>query len=134
MPDKNPILKVEDLKVEFATYGGTVQAVRGVSFDVQPGEILAIVGESGCGKSVTCQSLMGLIPCPPGKITSGTAHLDGRDILRLKGSELEKVRGGEVSMIFQDPLTSLNPTMTVGQQIAEVMIRHQFRRSRRRDQ
>jgi oligopeptide/dipeptide ABC transporter ATP-binding protein len=120
-----PVLSVKDLAVEFATYGGTVKAVRGVSFDVYPGEVLAIVGESGCGKSVTCQSLLGLIPCPPGKITSGSAVLGERDILRLRSRELEAIRGAEISMIFQDPLTSLNPTMTVGQQIAEVLIKHQ---------
>src|SRR5687767_2395580 len=120
--DQQPVLRVKDLAVEFATYGGTVQAVRGVSFDVYPGEVLAIVGESGCGKSVTCQTLMGLIPCPPGRVTAGTAVLDGRDILKLPPRELEALRGAEMSMIFQDPLTSLNPTMTVGQQIAEVLI------------
>jgi oligopeptide/dipeptide ABC transporter ATP-binding protein len=124
MTDKKPILEVKDLKVEFDTYGGVVKAVRGVSFEIYPGETLAIVGESGCGKSVTCQSLMGLIPQPPGRIVSGTAHLQGRDILAISPSELREVRGKELGMIFQDPLTSLNPTMKVGDQIAEVIIKH----------
>ena len=119
------ILSVKDLCVEFNTYGGTVKAVRGVSFDVHKGEVLAVVGESGCGKSVTFQTLMGLIPCPPGKVTSGSALLDGVDLLQLNPRKMEAVRGREMSMIFQDPLTSLNPTMTVGKQIAEVMVRHQ---------
>lgn len=124
MEKKNPLLKVDNLRVEFNTYGGVVKAVRGVSFEVYPGETLAIVGESGCGKSVTCQSLMGLIPCPPGKIVAGSAMLDGRDILKLSPKELQSVRGKDLGMIFQDPLTSLNPTMKVGNQIAEVIIRH----------
>jgi oligopeptide transport system ATP-binding protein len=122
--DSKPILDVKDLEVEFATYGGTVKAVRGVSLEVRAGEVLAIVGESGSGKSVLVQSLMGLTPCPPGKVTSGTAMMEGKDLLHLSRSEMESMRGFALSMIFQDPLTSLNPTMTVGQQIAEVIIRH----------
>jgi oligopeptide transport system ATP-binding protein len=119
-----PLLSVKDLAVDFGTYGGRVQAVRGVSFDVHPGEVLAIVGESGCGKSVTVQALMGLIPSPPGRIVAGTAMLGGQDILKLGRKQQEAIRGRDVSMIFQDPLTSLNPTMTVGDQIAEVLIKH----------
>ncbi|HIE86261.1 MAG TPA: ABC transporter ATP-binding protein [Gammaproteobacteria bacterium] len=118
------ILSVKDLEVEFATYGGTVKAVRGVSFDVTRGETLAIVGESGCGKSVTVQSLMGLIPMPPGKITGGTATLNGKNILNLPPAEANKFRGVEVGMIFQDPMSSLNPTMTIGDQIAETLKVH----------
>ena len=118
------ILSVKDLEVEFATYGGTVKAVRGVSFDVTRGETLAIVGESGCGKSVTVQSLMGLIPMPPGKITGGSATLNGKNILNLPPSEANKFRGVEVGMIFQDPMSSLNPTMTIGDQIAETLKVH----------
>jgi len=120
----DPILKVSDLKVEFDTYGGIVQAVRGVNFQVAAGETLAIVGESGCGKSVTVQSLMGLIPMPPGRITSGSAQYNGQEILgrtRINGREL---RGSEIGMIFQDPMTSLNPTMTIGDQIAETLKVH----------
>ena len=116
-----PLLKVEDLKVEFDTYGGTVQAVRGVSFDVTAGKTLAIVGESGCGKSVTVQSLMGLIPIPPGRITSGSATLRGTNILGRKTVDGKDIRGDQIGMIFQDPMTSLNPTMNIGNQIAETL-------------
>ncbi|MDC1322660.1 ABC transporter ATP-binding protein [Pseudomonadales bacterium] len=119
-----PLLKVEDLHVEFATYGGTVHAVRGVSFDINAGETLAIVGESGCGKSVTVQSLMGLIPMPPGQITQGSAELMGHDILSSKFIKGQDIRGNKVSMIFQDPMTSLNPTMNIGSQIAETLEVH----------
>jgi oligopeptide/dipeptide ABC transporter ATP-binding protein len=120
----NTILSVKNLEVEFETYGGIVKAVRGVSFDVTRGETLAIVGESGCGKSVTVQALMGLIPVPPGKITNGTATFNGRDILNLPTAEANKFRGVEVGMIFQDPMSSLNPTMTIGDQIAETLKVH----------
>ncbi len=119
-----PLLEVDDLHVEFDTYGGTVHAVRGVSFNVEPGETLAIVGESGCGKSVTVQSIMGLIPMPPGRITSGHARLHGHDILRSKLIDGADIRGDEIGMIFQDPMTSLNPTMTIGDQIAETLVVH----------
>lgn len=118
------ILDVKNLEVEFATYGGTVKAVRGVSFTVERGETLAIVGESGCGKSVTVQSLMGLIPMPPGKITGGTATLSNKNILNLPPREANAFRGVEIGMIFQDPMTSLNPTMTIGDQIAETLKVH----------
>ena len=121
----NTILSVKDLQVEFATYGGKVQAVRGVSFDVAAGETLAIVGESGCGKSVTVQSLMGLIPMPPGKITAGSATLKGQNIIGLPTKKANKFRGVEIGMIFQDPMSSLNPTMTIGNQIAETLTVHQ---------
>jgi oligopeptide/dipeptide ABC transporter ATP-binding protein len=120
----DPILKVDDLEVEFATYGGTVKAVRKVSFEVARGETLAIVGESGCGKSVTVQSLMGLIPMPPGRITGGSATLNGKNILGLPAREANKFRGVEIGMIFQDPMTSLNPTMRIGDQIAETLHVH----------
>jgi oligopeptide/dipeptide ABC transporter ATP-binding protein len=119
-----PLLSVKDLQVEFDTYGGTVQAVRGVSFDVEAGKTLAIVGESGCGKSVTVQSIMGLIPMPPGRITSGTAMMNGVDIIGRKTINGEDIRGGQIGMIFQDPMTSLNPTMNIGSQIAETLIVH----------
>ena len=118
------VLEVRDLHVEFDTYGGIVHAVRGVSFDVFAGKTLAIVGESGCGKSVTVQSIMGLIPMPPGRITRGSARLQGHDILRSKLIDGEDVRGGRIGMIFQDPMTSLNPTMTIGAQIAETLVVH----------
>ena len=124
-----PILSVRDLRVEFDTYGGTVHAVRGISFDVFRGKTLAIVGESGCGKSVSVQSIMGLTPMPPGRITSGTAMLrvagtTGQDILRNRLIDGEDIRGGRIGMIFQDPMTSLNPTMRIGDQIAETLIVH----------
>ena len=119
-----PVLEVADLHVEFDTYGGIVKAVRGVSFNARRGKTLAIVGESGCGKSVTVQSIMGLIPTPPGRITRGTAMLDGIDIISRKTIDGEDIRGAKVGMIFQDPMTSLNPTMTIGDQIAEVLEVH----------
>ena len=118
------LLEVRDLEVQFATYGGTVQAVRGVSFDVHAGKTLAIVGESGCGKSVTVQSVMGLIPMPPGRVTGGTARFNGHDLLESPVIDGEDVRGAQVGMIFQDPMTSLNPTMRVGDQIAETLQVH----------
>ncbi len=119
------ILEVKDLHVSFQTYGGDVQAVRGVNFNLYKGETLAIVGESGSGKSVTAQTLMKLIPMPPGKITGGQILFDGTDIVSKTEKEMEKIRGKEISMIFQDPMTSLNPTMRVGKQIMEVLIKHQ---------
>lgn len=119
------LLEVKDLHVSFQTYGGDVQAVRGVSFDLYKGETLAIVGESGSGKSVTAQSLMKLIPMPPGKITRGQILLDGDDLVSKTEKQMENIRGKEISMIFQDPMTSLNPTMKVGKQITEVLIKHQ---------
>ncbi|MDQ0268735.1 ABC transporter ATP-binding protein [Cytobacillus purgationiresistens] len=119
------ILEVKDLKVSFQTYGGQVQAVRGVSFDLHKGETLAIVGESGSGKSVTAQTLMKLIPMPPGKITGGQIMFNGEDIVKKTDKAMEKIRGKEMSMIFQDPMTSLNPTMKIGTQIMEGLIKHQ---------
>jgi oligopeptide/dipeptide ABC transporter ATP-binding protein len=118
------LLRVEDLNVEFDTYGGVVKAVRGISFDVHSGKTLAIVGESGCGKSVSVQSVMGLIPMPPGRITEGRALLRGVDILGRKTIDGRDIRGREIGMIFQDPMTSLNPTMTIGAQIAEPLEVH----------
>ena len=118
------VLDVQNLSVEFSTYGGVVSAVRGVSYQVHRGQTLAVVGESGCGKSVTVQALMGLIPMPPGRITSGSAKLLGRELIGLSASEINRVRGADIGMIFQDPMTSLNPTMRVGDQIAETLIAH----------
>lgn len=118
------ILKVEDLQVSFFTYAGEVQAVRGVSFDVKKGEAVGIVGESGCGKSVTAQSIMRLIPIPPGKIKNGEVLFDGKDLTKLSEKEMEGIRGKDIGMIFQDPMTSLNPTMTIGRQITEGLIKH----------
>ena len=119
------LLQVEDLSVSFDTYVGEVQAVRGTSFYVDKGETLAIVGESGCGKSVTAQTLMKLIPMPPGRIKTGSILFDGKEIVTMKDKQMEGLRGSEISMIFQDPMTSLNPTMKIGKQIMEVLIKHQ---------
>ncbi|AFS71009.1 MULTISPECIES: ABC transporter ATP-binding protein [Exiguobacterium] len=119
------ILSVRDLTVAFHTYAGTVQAVRGVSFDLKKGETLAIVGESGSGKSVTSKAIMRLIPNPPGEITKGEIMFEGRDLVKLSDKEMQKVRGRDIAMIFQDPMTSLNPTMTIYKQIAEGLKRHQ---------
>jgi ABC-type dipeptide/oligopeptide/nickel transport system ATPase component len=118
------ILDVQDLSVEFDTYGGIVKAVRRVSFGVEEGRTLAIVGESGCGKSVSVQSIMGLTPMPPGRITEGRALLRGVDILGRTTIDGKDIRGREIGMIFQDPMTSLNPTMSIGAQIAEPLIVH----------
>lgn len=118
------VLEVKDLRVEFDTYGGVVKAVRGVNFEVSQGETLAIVGESGCGKSVSIQSILGLIPTPPGRVTSGSAKLEGKELMGLKISELNKIRGRDIGVIFQDPMTSLNPTMTIGEQISEALMWH----------
>ncbi len=121
---RTALLEVDDLHVEFDTYGGIVKAVRNVGFKVDEGRTLAIVGESGCGKSVTVQSIMGLTPTPPGRITKGTAIFDGVDILVQKVIDGEDIRGARIGMIFQDPMSSLNPTMTVGDQVAETLIVH----------
>ncbi|MBZ9624962.1 ABC transporter ATP-binding protein [Clostridium sp. FP2] len=119
------ILDVKDLRVSFHTYAGEVQAVRGISFYLKKGETLAVVGESGCGKTVTSKSLMRLIPEPPGEIKKGSKILfDGKDISLMSEKELRALRGSDISMIFQDPMTSLNPTMTIGRQISESLIIH----------
>src|SRR6185503_7681902 len=118
------LLEVEDLSTWFFTRQGIVKAVDGVDFGVASGETLAIVGESGCGKSMTALSLMRLIPDPPGRIVSGTIKLGGRDLLKLSEEEMRRVRGNDISMIFQEPMTSLNPVMTIGKQITEALILH----------
>jgi peptide/nickel transport system ATP-binding protein len=119
------LLKVEDLRTYFYLRGGILKAVDGVSFSLRPQETLAIVGESGCGKSMTALSLMRLIPDPPGRIVGGAVRLDGVDLLRLDEPAMRRVRGKDISMIFQEPMTSLNPVMTVGQQIAEALLLHE---------
>jgi oligopeptide/dipeptide ABC transporter ATP-binding protein len=118
------LLEVDDLRTHFFTREGAVRAVDGVSFSVDKGKTLGIVGESGCGKSVTALSIMGLIPKPPAKIVSGEIRFDGRDLTKLSEKQLEDVRGREIAMIFQDPMTSLNPTLKIGTQITEVLDRH----------
>jgi oligopeptide transport system ATP-binding protein len=119
-----PLLTVNDLRTYFHTRAGVVRAVDGVSFSVDKGETLGIVGESGSGKSVACYSLMGLIPKPPGRIESGTADFDGMDLLKMSERELNRVRGRRVSMIFQDPMTSLNPFLRVEDQLVEPLLLH----------
>ena len=119
-----PLLEVRDLAVEFTTEGGVARAVDGVSFDVRPGEVLGVVGESGCGKSVTAMSLLRLIPSPPGRIASGSVLFKGRDLLKLPLPELRAVRGCQVSMIFQDPMQSLSPLHKIGAQLVETVLLH----------
>ncbi len=119
------VLQVRDLRTYFITRWGVVKAVDGVSFDLHAGETLGIVGESGSGKSVTALSLMKLIPSPPGKIVSGEVILGGQDIIPLSESEMQKVRGGKIAMILQDPMTSLNPVFTIGNQVTEAIRIHQ---------
>lgn len=118
------ILEVKDLEVNFKTYGGKINAVRGVSFHLDKGECIAIVGESGCGKSVTTKAIMGLIPSPPGEISNGSVMFQNMDLLKLSKKQMREIRGSEISMIFQDPMTYLNPTMTIGKQIREGILKH----------
>jgi len=119
-----PILSIKNLAVEFKTDDGIVHAVDDISYDVFPGETLGIVGESGSGKSVSTLSILGLIPQPPGRIVSGTAMFKGKDLLKMGKRELRRVRGDEVAMVFQDPMTSLNPVLKVGYQLGEAIKTH----------
>ncbi len=119
------LLDVKGLRVSFDTYAGEVQAVRGVDFYVNKGEALGIVGESGCGKSVTVKSIMQLLPSPPARYKEGIIDFNGKNLLEYSDRQMESIRGSEISMIFQDPMTSLNPTMKVGKQIMEGLIKHQ---------
>jgi oligopeptide/dipeptide ABC transporter ATP-binding protein len=119
-----PILSIKDLVVEFKTDDGIVHAVDGISYDVYPGETLGIVGESGSGKSVSTMSILGLIPQPPGRIPSGTAIFKGQDLLKMKKRELRRFRGDELAMVFQDPMTSLNPVLKIGYQLGEMIKTH----------
>jgi oligopeptide transport system ATP-binding protein len=119
-----PLLQIKNLKTVFNTEYGTVNAVDGVSFDLQEGETLGLVGESGCGKSVSALSIMGLIPSPPGKIVSGEVNFNGLDLLKITPEEMRKIRGNEIAMIFQEPMTSLNPVLTIGRQIIEPLMIH----------
>ncbi|MCH8892124.1 MAG: ABC transporter ATP-binding protein [Chloroflexi bacterium] len=119
------VLTVEDLRTYFTTRWGTVKAVDGISFDLRRGETLGIVGESGCGKSVTMLSLMRLIPIPPGRIVSGKIILDGDDILQISEQEMARIRGSKIALIIQDPMTSLNPVFSIGNQVEEAIKIHQ---------
>ena len=120
-----PVLEVRGLRTLFFTRQGLVRAVSDLSFHVGRGEVLAIVGESGCGKSITALSVMRLVPTPPGRIDAGSVKLEGRDLLAIDEEEMRAVRGNEISMIFQEPMTSLNPVLTIGSQIAEAVRLHQ---------
>jgi len=120
----DPVLSIKNLTVEFDTEDGVVHAVTDVSYDLHPGEILGIVGESGSGKSVSVMSMLGLIPQPPGRIAQGEALYKGEDLLKLPKRRLREIRGGEIAMIFQDPMTSLNPVLTIGDQIGEAIKVH----------
>ncbi|HEY8068766.1 MAG TPA: ABC transporter ATP-binding protein [Burkholderiales bacterium] len=120
----SPLLEVKDLRTHFSVEGGEFRAVDGVSFELEAGRTLGIVGESGCGKSVTALSVMGLVPRPPGRVAGGEILFEGRDLLQLKGEELRALRGDRISMIFQEPMSSLNPAFTIGDQIAEVLLQH----------
>src|SRR5438477_4409134 len=120
-----PLLEVKELHTEFRTGAGVVRAVDGISYTVDPGETVAIVGESGSGKSVGALSIMRLIPDPPGRITAGEIMFDGRDLRRLIEAEMRDIRGRDIGMVFQEPMTSLNPVLTIGRQITETLEQHQ---------
>src|SRR3954451_17597726 len=119
-----PLLEIKDLHTEFRTGAGTVRAVDGISYTVDPGETVAIVGERGSGKSVSALSVLRLIPDPPGRITQGEIRFAGRDILQLTDAEMREVRGGDIGMVFQESMTSLNPVLTIGRQITETVEQH----------
>ena len=125
MPTRPPLLHIENLTTSFHTNDTVVQAVRGVNLHINQAEILAIVGESGCGKSVTALSILRLIPMPPGRFDSGQIKFNNHDLLSLSETDMQKVRGNDISMIFQEPMTSLNPIFTIGDQIGESIIQHQ---------
>ena len=120
----SPVLRVSDLAIEFATEDGVVRAVDGVSFDVEANETLGLVGESGCGKTVTALSILRLIPMPPGRIARGRIELNGRDLVPLADAGIQEIRGRDISMIFQEPMTALNPVFTIGSQMTDVLRRH----------
>src|SRR5689334_6426299 len=120
-----PLLAIEDLRTYFFTRDGVVRAVDGVSYSVRTGETLAVVGESGCGKSVTALSVLRLVASPPGRIVGGAIRFQGDNLLGFSDAEMRSIRGNEISMIFQEPMTSLNPVLTIGRQIAETLMLHQ---------
>ncbi|MCB9419597.1 MAG: ABC transporter ATP-binding protein [Ardenticatenaceae bacterium] len=124
MNPSNTILEVDNLQVQFETPEGIVHAVNGISYQVKEGEAVAVVGESGCGKSVSMMSILGLIPIPPGKIVNGRATWLNRDLIKLPEEEMEEIRGGEIGMIFQDPMTSLNPVLSIERQLTEALRKH----------
>ena len=118
------LLEIEDLRTQFFTSAGTVQAVDGISYTVEPGETVAIVGESGCGKSVGALSILQLIPDPPGRIVGGAIRFQGRDLLQASDQEMRDIRGRDIAMVFQEPMTSLNPVLTIGRQLTETLEHH----------
>src|SRR5687767_6127701 len=128
--NSEPLLELRDLNIAFNTDRGQIRPVRDVSYSICPGQTLAVVGESGCGKSVTALSILRLIPMPPGQVLSGQVMFQGRDLLQLSEKEMRGVRGRDIAMIFQEPMTSLNPVYTIGDQIAEAVILHQHVTSR----
>src|SRR5215210_3192977 len=123
--NQQPLLEVNNLNIAFETSRGDVRPVRDVTLAVYPGQTVALVGESGCGKSVTAMSILRLIPSPPGKVLGGQVVFEGRDLLKLPESDMRRVRGKDIAMIFQEPMTSLNPVYTIGDQIAEAVTLHQ---------
>ncbi|MBI3746854.1 MAG: ABC transporter ATP-binding protein, partial [Chloroflexi bacterium] len=123
--EEETLLSVRELRVEFSSSSGRVHAVNGVSFDLAPHETIGIVGESGCGKSVTSLAILGLLPKPAGQVTGGSVLFEGKDLLELRPDELRELRGSRISMIFQDPMTSLNPVLTIREQLAEVILAHE---------
>jgi peptide/nickel transport system ATP-binding protein len=130
VPASQPLLEIRGLRTYFYTEAGIAKAVDGVDLDVRQGEVLGLVGESGSGKSVTALSVLRLIPEPPGRIVAGEIRFNGRDLLKLSWDEIRKIRGNDISMVFQEPMTSLNPVFTIGMQIAEVILAHEPRCSR----
>lgn len=126
MEENKEILQVKDLAVVFQTYRGKVKAVRNVSFDLKRGQALGIVGESGCGKSVTAHAIMGLLPKENSIIENGQILWQGQDLVNFQDEDLAKIRGNKIAMIFQDPMTSLNPVLTIGTQIKEVLFLHGY--------
>src|SRR6266480_4515990 len=119
------VLDIDNLQTHFFTTAGVVRAVDGVSYNVKSGETLGVVGESGCGKSVTALSILRLVANPPGRIVGGSVRLQGKNLLELTETEMERIRGNDISMIFQEPMTSLNPLFTVGHQVSEAIALHQ---------
>ena len=120
-----PLIEVKDLKTHFFTPSGVVKAVNGISYSVDEGEVVAIVGESGCGKSVGAMSIMQLIPNPPGRIVNGEVLFQGKDLTQLSDAEMREIRGNKIAMVFQEPMTSLNPVLTVGRQLTETLELHE---------
>ncbi len=120
--DESPLLKIEDLSIHFKTHRGVLRAVRNLNLEIRPGEIFGLVGESGCGKSITARTILGLLPVPPASIESGAVHFHEQNLLNISDEKLRRIRGREISMIFQEPMTSLNPVYKIGRQVSEAAI------------